>query len=114
MSGTVKLVFILAGFIVGALAARGYLPSLQRSREGIIGTWVVRVLAGAAVAVAFADLYDVASAIGVIGNRVGFSGEDDGTYLAAGILTSLLWQSGALLGLAVIVQYLGPYGEDGE
>lgn len=112
MSGTTKLVFILAGFIVGALAARRYMPSLQRSREGDIGTWVVRVLVGAAVAVAFADLYDVAGAIGVIESKVAFS--DGGTYLAAGIITSFLWQSGALLGLAVIIQYLGPSGKDGE
>ena len=90
---------------VGVIASAQWLPDLAEGPVGGISLFLVCGLLGTALALIGLHIYSIVEAVNQIGGGVKAIGK--GEVVAAG-LTSLAWETGSLIGLAMVVYLLAP------
>ena len=100
----------LGGFAGGVPLAARLLPPLAATREGRLATVLVRILLGAAFALLFVSVWELANDLNAFKELEGDRPLPTGRVVAEQ-LGALLYEVGVLLGLAGAIQLLAPLPE---
>jgi hypothetical protein len=104
----VPVVIALACFVAGVLGAARWLPDLAPGRVGGIAFFAVTGLLAAALVVVGLRVYAI---VAYITESPSDSAAHEGEIFAAGVI-QLLYEAGALVGLAGILYLLAPAPDD--
>jgi hypothetical protein len=97
----VPILIFVACFVVGVGVAARWLPNLAAGSVGGLAFFAVCGLIGAGLALIGVNVYEIVESV----NKVG--ADNNGDFVALG-LRAVLFESGSLFGLAMIVYLLAP------
>jgi hypothetical protein len=101
------ILFVVVPFLVGLWLAARFEPALADTREGRIATWVVRILAGAALAVIVVEIYLTVETLHQADFYDGHNQDLRGLTIGNSMSTAL-FEAGLLLAAAAGVHLLAP------
>lgn len=107
----IPAVIFVVCFCAGVWGSTRWLPPLAEGAVGGIAFFGVCGLLGAALGLAGLHIYSIVRTVEDLGE--GLQGDRKGELLAGG-LTGLLFEAGAIFGLALVVYLLAPPPADAE
>ncbi len=99
---------LVVGAVGGGYLAARLLPPLASTREGVIATWIVRVLFGGAVAWIALQFYFMIHGYATSHRDEGFSFDGDNTEILVNAVQQILLYGALLVGSASVIYLLAP------
>lgn len=114
MTFGLSIAFVIAGFLAGMYLVYRFAPPLAATREGVIASWIVRTLVGAAFGWTAFHLYlGIYAFVNYADNNNGVFPVPNGsrTEILLAVMQPIFSLGGLLIAAATVICLLAPLGE---